>query len=435
MVIGLILGGLALCVIGTVKAGAVQSQARRKRSDLEEWVAGKGATGNWFGERGTIEEFGITFSGGWKGTFFGLTSGGLDAPHGAFDEEITLAVTLDFGRLAGIEGLTAQGAVRWRDGRDPNCYIEASSTFGPSKYRSGLGWRLLPFTLTYTTPELFGVKDFLTISGGWQNAYSIFADQPLSRFFINNSIAATKGLGGLNGFPWSSSYAAWGGYLKVRPADWHYTMAGLYLAIPDGAATENHGFDLAGFARDPSRNGLFFVAETGVTPKIGPAKLPGKYAFGTLYWGVENASFCGGESDGKFAFYWQAEQMLFREKEGADEGLSVFSFLTYAPPANNALLFYFHTGLVYKGLIPGRERDRIGAAFSFGSFSRDKWIAEDAEGIGRHQSYEGVVEVDYGVQLTEFLSVQPFWQYVIRPGGRGTIGNANLFGIHMEVDF
>ncbi len=147
------------------------------------WWEGRNATGTWLGVRDKLDDEGVEINGSWKGTFYGLTSGGLNSPHGAFDEELTLGITLDFGKLAGIEGLKALGAVRYRDGRSPNEYVGASTTFNPSRYQSGQQWRLMPFFLSYTTPTLFGVKDFLTISGGWQNPYSFFADQPDSKLF------------------------------------------------------------------------------------------------------------------------------------------------------------------------------------------------------------------------------------------------------------
>ena len=51
-----------------------------------------------------------------------------------------------------------------------------------------------PSILTYTTPQLFGIKEFLTVSGGWQNAnHDIFAEQPESKFFRNNGIIDNKG--------------------------------------------------------------------------------------------------------------------------------------------------------------------------------------------------------------------------------------------------
>ena len=40
-----------------------------------------------------------------------------------------------------------------------------------------------------------------------------------------------------------------------------------------------------------------------------------------------------------------------------------------APKYNNILPFYFHTGLVYKGLIPTRDNDQLMVAFGFGQYS------------------------------------------------------------------
>lgn len=446
---------------GTAPVVAVEPQSS---SVIAEYVDGKYALGDWLGLRETIEDYGITPFGSWKGTFYGLTGGGLDAPHGAFDEEIVLGLKLDFGKLAGLDGLTAQGSVRYRDGRNPNNYVGASSTFQPSRYQSGLQWRLMPFFVTYTTPQLFGVKDLLTISGGWQNAYEFFADQPDSKLFTNNSIATTKGIGGVNGGPWSSSYAAWGGFLKVKPMDWYYAMAGLYLAIPQATANSNHGLELAGFGPDPEANGLYAIGETGLTPKLGPDGLPGKYAFGSIYFGVENTSFFGETYDQRYNFYWQADQMLFRESspsaevaplaKGAgdgksfkeakeavepakpsEQGLYVFNFVNYAPKYDNAMPFYFHTGLIYKGLIPTRDKDQLGVAFAYGNYSYYKILDDYNDGRDIHQTYEAVVEADYRAQLTKFLYVQPFWQYIIRPNGTGTIGNANIFGVHLGATF
>jgi porin len=84
--------------------------------------------------------------------------------------------------------------VRYRDGVNINNLVGASITFNPSTYQSGKQWRLMPFFLTYTIPELFGVKDFLTLSGGWVNPYDIFAQQRDSKFFRNNAIVSSKGI-------------------------------------------------------------------------------------------------------------------------------------------------------------------------------------------------------------------------------------------------
>mgnify|MGYP001197131273 FL=1 len=401
-----------------------------------EWARSPRGTGDWAGWRPRLEDQGIEFHGNWKSSFYGIVSGGALSPRGAFDEEIHLGLTVDMGRLAGIGGLTLTGAVRYRDGRGPNAYAGASPTFAPSRYQSGQNWRLMPFFFTYMTPELFGIRHLLTLSGGWQNAYTFFADQPDSKLFTNNAIGTTKGIGGNNGFPWGSSYAAWGGYLKVRPVEWFYAMGGLYLAVPEASARNNHGLFFAGYGPDPSRNGLYFLAETGVTPRL--RGLPGKLAFGTLYWGLENEGFHGGRYDQKLTFYWQVDQTLYREagqSESGRQGLSAFAFFNFAPAYDNPLPFYFHTGLVYCGLLPGRDGDQLGLAFGQGVYSHAKFRAEADRGETVHQTFEGVLEATYRFQVTRFAYVQPFWQYLIRPGGTGQTANAGILGLHFGVTF
>jgi len=52
----------------------------------------------------------------------------------------------------------------------------------------------------------------ITISGGWQNPYHFFAQQPESKLFTNNAITQTKGIG--TNIPFNGSYAAWGGHAE-----------------------------------------------------------------------------------------------------------------------------------------------------------------------------------------------------------------------------
>lgn len=469
----------ALC---SVQAGVEKTPIAPEAEDslLAQWWNGKYGTGNWLGFRDTLEEHGIEPFGGWKGVFYGITGGGGCSARGTFAEELTFGMVLDLGKLAGIEGLSAKASVRYRDGRGPNYYIDSSSSFSPSAIESGLGWRLMPFYLTYVTPELFGIERLLTVSGGWQDPWEYFAVQPNSDLFTNAAINTVKGIGGVNDIPFTTSYAAWGGYLKVQPTEWFYGMAGLYMAIPEATSSSNHGLFFAGYGPDSGLNGLYFLAETGVTPKIGASQLPGKYAFGSIYWGVENESFNGTSQPGRVAFYWQGDQMLFREpsaelpapsgkdKDGKSsapapvtpedrsplsdreygpplgekkpdtanhQGLYGFSFFNFSPAYNNAMPFYFQTGLVYKGLIPTRDYDQLGAAIGYGNYSYDKIQAENTEGIAVHQTYEAVVEIDYRLQLNRWAYVQPFWQYIIRPNGTGQTANANIFGLQMAVNF
>jgi len=425
-----------------------------------EWWNGNHASGGWLGARNSMEDKGITFGGGWKANLFGVVDGGKQS-HGAFDEQILFSLKIDFEKLAGIPGLSAQASAWYRDGRSVNNYVGASPAFNPSALQVGTGWRLLPLYLQWESRDLLPVKDMLTLAGGWANPYYFFIQQSASQLFVNNALFQTKGLVN-SGIPWSGAADTWGGHLKVKPTIWSYAQAGLYMAIPGALSSSNHGLYFQG-ASPAESNGLYVIGETGVTPQIGSAKLPGKYAFGGIYFGVENTSFNGTPNEGRYALYWQADQMLFREasvptasleapgddKTVADpknfkepvvtpplseQGLYAFSFISFAPKYNNAMPFYFHTGLIYKGLIPGRDKDQLGAAFALGSYSYYKLQADEAAGRPQ-QTTEAILELDYRVQITKFAYAQPFLQYLIRPNGTGRIENATILGVQMGVTF
>jgi len=435
----------ALATLTALTAHAGAPLPRDAQTSAVKWWQGKTASGPWFGLRPTLEEKGISISGYWKSNLSFLAGGGRsDRTRSAFDEEIKLALRLDFEKLAGIPGLSAYGNVRWRDGRNINEFVGASAMFNPSALESGLGWRFGQAYLTWKSGDRFPAENLITLSAGWQDPYYFFAQQPLSKQFSNNAIVSNKGIGANNAV-WSSSYSAWGGYLRIQPVNWLYAQAGLYMAIPEGSRSGNHGLDFAGYAPDPKSNGLYYIGEIGTTPRIGSSQLPGKYAFGGMYFGVENKTFSSCSRSGSYQFYWQAGQMLWREHAPATEGtgarhldeqgLHAITFVSFSPPENSRLPFYFQAGILYRGLIPDRDADWLAIGFASGTYSTDKIHAEEANGIAVHQTYEGVFEVDYETVITRFVSVKPFFEYLIRPGGTGKIPNASVFGLSFDVKF
>lgn len=411
-----------------------------KATPLADWWNGKYATGDWLKTRDTLEERGINIGGFWKGYWYLVSGGGLTngRARSTFDEELKFQVSLDFEKLFGIPGLTADGDVRWRDGENVNKFVGASSGFNPSPIQTGKGWRMGQAYLSWKSGDLLPVRDMVTISGGWQDPYNFFGVQPLSKFFTNNVIVANKGVG-LSGIPWSSSYEAWGGYLKVKPTDWLYTQAGLYMAIPGATDTANHGLYFQG-ANPASSNGLFFLSEVGVTPALGEAKMEGKYAVGFLYYGLENTSFYGATYDERWDIYFQADQRLYREPSTSPgklnpQGLTWINWFNYSPKYNSNVPFYFHTGLVYEGLIPGRDKDQAGVAFALGNYSYNRIVQRRESGLAVQDTYEAVVEVDYKFAINRFLYTKPFWQYIIRPNADGLVPNANVFGMEFNIKF
>ncbi|MBU3665051.1 MAG: carbohydrate porin [Chthoniobacterales bacterium] len=434
----------AICA-GVVPQAQAADTKKYEPLTLEEWWNGKKFTGNWFGARDAIADHGLSFEGKWRGAYYGVVAS-QNGQRGFFDEELLFGAKADFKKMLGVdalEGLTGFGEVRWREpGYDsnPNNYVQASSMFNPSHFQSGTGWRLLTFGLKYVTPELFGAKEFLTITGGWVRPQKEFIDQPISKIFVNNAIESAKGIGG--NIPFSSSFSSWGGTVQIKPVEWQYTKLGLFMAYPESTFSSNNGLMFEGYAPDPSQNSLFFMGETGITPKIGASKLPGRYAFGSYYYGEDNRVY----GQPKYGFYWQADQMLYRESsapaaegkkaELSKEGLSMFSLVTCAPKYNGQYPFYFQTGLAYEGLIPTRNKDTTYIGMALGDYDDYTRVTRRTPARNRQQkTYTAVIEGGYKAQLNGWAFIQPYFQYISQPNGNTYIANAAILGFMAGVDF
>jgi porin len=456
--IGLALVALASPLKTNIQAGQTTQQNMDKppteRIFLSEWWDGRYATGNWFGVRDTLGDRGVQFRANWRGNYLGIVGGGLQQRAG-FSQEINFDLDIDTAKLMrvdALEGLSFTGNVRWREATySINKYSGTDGTFRPDAYTGGAGWRFRKAYATYTSPELFGIENLLTISGGWQVPTDLFLVQPESKLFTNQTIRTAKGIN--PNLPWGGSFSTWGGYLRIEPVSWAYAQSGLYLAYPFGTDPLNHGLSFRGYAQDPSLNGVYSLNEIGFTPEIGPEKLPGKYSAGFIYWGVEQIGYDGIPYDGSFQFYWQADQRLTREKsvvarlpdstgkgfvvenpKGDEQGLYWFSTVNFAPPVNNAMQFYVLGGFVYKGLLPGRDKDQAGLAFAYGEYSFDA-ASIDRSRNRNPRTYQAVLEFDYRFQVNRFAYVQPLIQYIINPGGRGLVNNDTIVGVHLGVNF
>lgn len=400
---------------------------------LGEWWNGKQVTGDLLGVREVLGEEGLRLGGSWRSIYFGV----LDSEGGAgsfFTQEVVFNARLDFAKLTKLqtlEGLEAFGEVRWREpgaeGR-PDSIVDANSPFNPSRFSGGLGWRLTQFGLSYATPRFLGIEDFLIVKAGWLRPQREFIDNRFAGLFVNNALGSARAIGA--NVPFGSSFSTWGGTVEVKPRDWHYTKLGLFMSFPEASEAGNHGLMFQGYAPDPSQNGLFFLGETGVTPALGPAKMPGRYAFGGYFYGEDAPDTPGS----RYGFYWQANQMIFRHP-GAEmasaQGLGWFGLFTFAPDGwRNRYNFLFQNGLVYEGLIPRRKRDQLMAAVVFGEYS-------DLSRAGENPAPTGttLLEFGYRVRLNNWAYFQPYFQYLIQPAGTLDIANASILGFFAGVEF
>ncbi|WP_237699200.1 carbohydrate porin [Synechococcus sp. CC9311] len=95
---------------------------------------------------------------------------------------------------------------------------------------------------------------------------------------------------------------------------------------------------------------------------------------------------------------------------GQDSRIWISSSLSL-DPNNNPLASYTAAGLLSQGILDGRPQDVLAIGFNRNGFSRS---------ITPDQSYEGVIEINYKIQISERLQIQPLMQWIINPSGLGS---------------
>ena len=167
---------------------------------------------------------------------------------------------------------------------------------------------------------------------------------------------------------------------------------------------------------------------------------------------------------GNAGIYGVLDQMIYRVPGTTDQGLGVFARVAGSPADRNLISFYADGGFTYKGLIPGRGDDTFGVSFGYAQISqrarnldRDTRLFAAADAFDPDfgafnytgpalpvRSSEALLEVTYQAQIIPGWTIQPDFQYVIRPSGgipndrdpNGTvIKNAAIFGIRSTMRF
>jgi carbohydrate-selective porin OprB len=417
----------------------------RMGSVLNDWWNAPhmfGGEGNRYGLRPQarwLKDRGFSFDGNYQGAYFGVVSS-QSGSRGFWDGQLNLSGQFNLGDAVDNEqlrGVQMFGAVRYRSSweeSNPNNFVLAQSMFNPSNWQSGTQWRLLNFGLLLDSAKNLPVEHMLTLKLGWLQPQREFADQPLSKLFLNNAVNSAKGLGG--NIPFSSSESTWGGTLTVRPQDDFYLRNALFMSFPNPTSSPNHGLMFQG-SLNPAQNGLWYMGEGGWTPTFGPESLPGKYAFGGFYYGTPagQATWDGSTAYGQYGFYAQADQMLFRETstgpaaELSTQGLKAFNlfFFTTSETKADVYPFYFQSGLVYTGLLPRRDLDLAMISLGCGVYSQ-------ATGAPS-RTQTAVLEGAYRWQVNGWFYAQPFFQYFSRPDGTSSVDNAGILGITVGTVF
>lgn len=422
-------------------------------TQASDWLTRDTLTGDWGGARTALADKGVTIGLAWTAEGLENAHGGM-REGGTYDGLVELQLDADLEKIAHWKGATFHISGYWIQGEGLSAnYVGNLLTVSNIEAQAGV-------RLNEVYLEQSFAADTLSLRLG-----QIAADQ---EFWLSNTagvfINSTFGWPGINGTDLPGGGPAYplptpGVRLRWSPDAAWSVQGALYNGNPLGSNGNSNGLDF------PVNDGVFAIVEASYTsaPRDG---LSGTYKIGAWYnsndfddlaiaangVSLADPTASGPRShSGNYSLYAMVDHQLWA-RPGADGiGLSGFIRVAVTPEQDrNPIAFYVDTGLAYAGLLPGRPNDVLGLGFAYAAMSSSLADLDRATNAitgvpGPVQDYEAVIELTYQAALTPWLVVQPFFQYVIHPGGNvpnpdGTaptqaLGNAAIFGVRSAMAF
>ena len=439
----------------------------KSQFNTQNWFKSDYATMNWFGARDLLATNGINISLNYLSNLAGNVTGGKSRGF-TYCDNFTLDLEFHSEQLLGYKGGTLSVIMLNRDGNNLSARNIGNQFTVQQVYG---GSTTVFYGLTY---EQRFCDDKISFKFGRMAAGDDFASSPLYWLYMNNGIDGNPQSLPVNGsfstYPWS----VWGARLRAKTSSETEAMVGVYQVTPQASIPYMHGlnwninpndgamvigqygwapefFKSAASSLPAPHDGKVVVVssksdEKNFTPSIDaiasetPHGLPGHYWMGGYYstWTYPQFGSSPGQQGGQvgaYGLYWHFDQMLYRMSPTKDTGLTAWSAFILCPQQNTAKVpFQYNGGLVYTGMIPCRPRDLSIFGVIYGNFSSNYAQANQAT-AGGYATYELVYELGYRINMTKFAYIQPDAQWVINPGGTGTIPNALVLGAQIGVTF
>lgn len=266
---------------------------------------------------------------------------------------------------------------------------------------------------------------------GLTDLNSTFDVQETAALFLNSSdgIGADLADTGLNG-PSISPTTAVALTAFYRPADDWTVQAGVFDAV---AGDPDHRRRLVAIKLS-AENGALLIAQ--VERRFGDvARLEaGAWTYTARFAALDDAGMAGPPSKigGNGGVYGLAEGRLLAKPGVEGAGLNGWVRLGLANGEINPVSAYVGSGLVYTGLIAGRDKDEVGVAIMRADLSDAARRLAARGGIAKGDA-ETTFETTYRFTVRDWLNIQPDVQYVIHPGGRLAVANAFVVGMRFAL--
>ncbi len=366
----------------------------------------------------------------YTGEVFNNARGGISTKDATrYRGNLDTILTFDLDRIAGLQDgifflYGQEGHGRGITGEFVGDYQTLSNIDAPNFTQVSEYWWLQPVA-----------DGLVTFKIGKQDCNADFAALDAASSFIQSSF----------GFPPNIPLATFpnpglGSAVYLTPNDEWWFGCGVFDGASDGR--------MWGFS-DLGRGGALSLYEAIYRPAFAEGRLPGGYHAGAWYHSAEvNGIATGAPHSGNHGFYLLAEQFVWNESTDPedDQGLAIFGQASWAPEEWNEISEYYGGGLLYKGLLRGRDNDYVGLAVAHARFSPQLLSPNvlSVQSIHRGQMHtlvplaagdgamvETAVELFYLAEVLPWVQVQPDIQYIATPSG--TERDALAVGVRFQM--
>lgn len=409
-----------------------------------------------FGVRHELEDKGVLLTAQSTSDMLGSTTGGA-VKGGSYSGLLALGATADLEKSLGWEGATFKSTWIWLYGNDLS-----TQDIGNSMLVSGIaGPPAFSCYQLWLEQKLF--REACSVRAGLLGLDTEFGISRTANLFVNTTFGMPSlFLNNLpNGGP-TYPMATPGIRLALHPSSWMTLRSAMTQANPFTTPENPHNFN---WNFGPA-GGLLSLneAETRWNDAVDSKGLSGTAKAG--FW-IQTGQSPGAQPPGQFTytapsanaygtgFYAMVDQQITApckewEREGQStpcvtsgaerhqgicrEGLRSFARIGFSPQEWSVTSLYADGGLVYRGLIPGRKKDKLGVAFAYAQMSPEMVSQASAAGLSG-AGFEAVAELSYSWIVSPSVALQPDLQYVLHPNGTEQYGNALVVGIRAVVNF
>ncbi len=402
---------------------------------LSRWADQPTMTGDWGGLRTRWSDAGVSIFATYGINLAGNPVGGLEHDTTYVDDQ-SWGADFDLGRLFCLDGSAVRLSFNNRDGNslssDMGALFAVQQLFG-----GGERPRLMELAISQTF-----LDGKLNVRAGRVMGASDFATSPLYCEYMNQALCGNLGNLGKNITFSFYPISSWGGRVQWTPDDLFMVQAGVFEANP--TLVNKNGFDWS----TAGAIGTVTIGELWYTPGSAPGGRPGHYKLGgyyssanapDLYLDAEGQPYVESgqpplEHSGQSGGYFLADQVLTREAEEGNQGLTALGGIAFASESTNTMPYFFFLGLQYTGAFAGRPDDVLGFSVAQGRISSSLAATQVLEGQVP-QDAETLFELNYSIHLTNWFVFEPNVQYIVTPGGTGEIANAFVLGLQTALTF